>query len=218
MNTPSRSSGRFGALLVLALVLSTTASHAYTLIVAPARFSVIQVAMDVLSRSPSVLVSYQGEPSAQDPVLHAWNGGEWVPVSLKDYREVNFLQRTPDRTVLIGNDNVLPQVLLDASSWSPRVERISDLTTGALINEFGRILKWRSSDWKWFTKRYNLTLTDESEPRRHSSWYDQQGPLPDRPRIVPPAARPSSYERGDMEPVPVVPPAQDSAVEADPVP
>ena len=205
MNTPSPWSRRVGALLVLTLSLSTIASQAYTLIVAPARFSVIQVAMDVLQRSPAVLVSYQGERTTPDPLLHAWNGTEWIAVSLKDFREVNFLQRTPERAVLIGNDDVLPQVLLEATAWAPRVERVSDLTTGSLVNEFGRILGWRSADWKWFSKRYNLTLTDESEPRRRSSWYDQAGPLPDRPRLVPHAAQPPAAAPAELEPVPVTP-------------
>lgn len=201
---------RMGGVFVAAMILSAASAQAFTLIVAPARYSVIQVAQDILQRSEAVLVSYQGEASTPEPTLFAWNGSEWVSVSMKDFREVNFLQRVPDRTVLIGGQDVLPQVLVDASSWSPRIERISDLTTGALVNEFGRILNWRSADWKWFAKRYNLTLTDEAEPRRHTSWYDQPGPLPDRPHLVPPRATASP----DSAPVPVVTVTSDAPVEA----
>ncbi|MBW7908666.1 MAG: hypothetical protein H3C50_07075 [Kiritimatiellae bacterium] len=178
-----------GGMLIAAVVLSAVSAEAFTLIVAPARYSVMQVAQDVLQRTPSVLVSYQGDAATAEPLLHAWNGREWVPMSMKDYREVSFLQRTPDEVVLIGGQDVLPQALVDASSWAPRVERVSDLTTGALVNEFGRIMKWRDSEWRWFAKRYNLALTDEAEPRRRSSWYDQPGPLPDRPDLRPPSAR-----------------------------
>lgn len=171
--------------LSLALMVGTVlSSPAYTLLVAPARYSVMQVAFDLLGRTPSVLVSYQGEGTAVDPVLHAWNGSEWVLVTLKDYREGNFLQRTPDRIILIGDDTVLPSRILDASTWVSDVVRIRDLTTGSLVNEFGHILKWRDADWAWFAKRYNLNLQDESAARRSSSWYDRTGPLPDRPRIL----------------------------------
>ncbi|MCZ7592775.1 MAG: hypothetical protein M5U15_11800 [Kiritimatiellae bacterium] len=173
---------RVGGLLVAALFLFSVTAQAFTLIVAPARYSVIQFAQDVLQRTPSVLVSYQGEATSEEPTLHAWNGSEWVPVSMKDYREVSFLQRVPDRTILIGGRDILPQSLVDASSWSPRVERITDLNTSGLVNEFGRILNWRTSEWQWFAKRYNLSLEDEAAARRSSSWYDQAGPLPDRPR------------------------------------
>ena len=189
-----------GLSLLGALLFGAWPAYAFTLIVAPARYSVMQVAMDVLQRSPAVLVSYQGEPDSAEPRLHAWNGKEWVAVSMKDYREASFLQRTPDATVLIGNDDVLPKVLQDASTWSPRVDRVTDLTTSSLVNEFGRLLQWRTADWKWFAKRYNLDLKDESEPRRRSSWYDQPGPLPDRPQLIP---RRSSAPADD-KPVPVV--------------
>lgn len=204
---------RVGGLLVAALVLFAVSANAFTLIVAPARYSVIQFAQDVLQRTPSVLVSYQGEAASPDPLLHAWNGSEWVPVSLKDYREVSFLQRVPDRTILIGGRDILPQVLVDASSWSPRVERITDLNTSGLVNEFGRILNWRTSEWRWFAKRYNLSLEDEAAARRQSSWYDQTGPLPDRPRPLGTLLETSP----ENAPVPVVEPA-DAAAEAESVP
>jgi hypothetical protein len=191
---------------------------AFTLIVAPARYSVMQVAQDVLLRSPAVLVSYQGDAATPEPTMHAWNGREWVSVTLKDFREVNFLQRLPSRTILVGSDDVLPRVILEAAAWSPRIDRITDMSTGALINDFGRILQWRASDWQWFSRRYNMTLVDEAAPRRASSWYDQPGPLPDRPRITPPLgarpARPTPPEIAAPEPSPV--PVIEAA--GDPVP
>lgn len=193
-------------------------ADAYTLIVAPARYSVLQVAFDVLQRTPSVLVSYQGEGSSAEPVLHAWNGGEWVFVSLKDYREVNFLQRVPDQTILIGNDEVLPSVLVEASSWSSDIVRARELSTSALVNEIGHALQWKPADWRWFAARYNLKLQDEAEPRRRSSWYDQPGPLPNRPQ---PLARVTEGAASDLHPVPVVtvtPSAEDVAPVAEPAP
>jgi hypothetical protein len=190
---------------------------AFTLIVAPARYSVMQVAQDVLLRSPAVLVSYQGSASTEDPKMHAWNGREWVAVTLKDFRELNFLQRMPNRTILVGNDDILPRVILEAIGWSPRTDRITDMSTGALITDFGRILQWSESDWKWFARRYNMTLVDEAAPRRATSWYDQPGPLPDRPRVVPPPGvrpvRPVPPEviAPEPEPVAVIEAAGDSA-------
>ncbi len=204
-----------GAVVVVAL-FAVMSAEAFTLIVAPARYSVIQVAQDVLQRAPAVLVSYQGDAASSEPLLHAWNGREWVQMSMKDYREVSFLQRTPDQVVLIGGPDVLPQSLVDASSWASRVERVSDLTTGALVNEFGRVLNWRDSEWQWFAKRYNLTLTDEAAPRRHTSWYDQPGPLPDRPDLRPSSAKAPAV----TSPVPVVdvPAAEPSPVFVNDVP
>ena len=175
---------RLLAVVVLLLASLAVSSPAYTLMVVPARYSVLQVAFDVLARHASVLVSYQAKDVASEPVLHAWNGSEWTLLTLKDYREGNFLQSVPERAVLVGDDATLPSSILEASAWISEVVRVRDLTSGALVNEFGHILQWRPSEWNWFAKRYNLNLKDESEARRKSSWYDQAGPLPDRPRII----------------------------------
>jgi len=167
--------------IALAFPPAATTAHAtsqgYTLIVAPARYSVMQVAFDLVNRYSAVLVSYQGEANTAEPLLHAWNGQEWVRVTLSDYREVNFLQQTPNRTVLIGDDQTLPAALADASSWSPQIIRITEIDTAALVNEFGKLLSFKDADWNWFASRYNLDLKDENAPLRARSWYDQPGPL-----------------------------------------
>lgn len=176
------------------------ACPAFTLIVAPARYSVLQVAFDVLARSPAVLVSYQNGGASGEPALYVWSGTDWSPLSLSNYREGNFLQQVPDQAVLLGDEATLPASLAEASSWMSNVVRVRDLTTGVIVNEFGHILKWGTSEWNWFARRYNLDLRDESEARRKSSWYDQPGPLPDRPHPL----HPSASGRREARPVPVV--------------
>ena len=152
----------------------------YTLIVAPARYAVMQVASDIVQRHPAMLVSYQNDTASAEPLLHAWDTTrqEWTHITLQEFREVSFLQKMPARTVLLGDDNVLPAVIKDAAGWSPEVIRVHSLNAAALVNEFGRLLKWPPAEWKWFAARYNLTLNDESEALRKSSWYDQKGPKP----------------------------------------
>ena len=145
--------------LVLLGAVSTPAAvsgQGYALIVSPARYSVLQVCFDVVQRESAVLVSYQGESSTAEPRLHAWNGVEWTPVSMQDFREASFLEQTPSRTILIGDDKTLPAVIADAATWAARTDRIKDLTSSALVNDFGRIVDWGSADWKWFAARYNL--------------------------------------------------------------
>ncbi|MFH0909372.1 MAG: hypothetical protein V1929_11465 [bacterium] len=169
--------------VLLALTFPPSASTAlardqgYALIVVPARYSVMQVAFDIVNRHSAVLVSYQGEAVTADPLLHAWNGQEWIRITLSDYRDVNFLQQTPNRTVLVGDDQTLPASLSEASSWSPQVVCFTDLDTAALVNEFGKLFSFTEQDWKWFAARYNLDLQDENAPLRSRSWYDQPGPL-----------------------------------------
>ncbi len=229
-------------LSVLGVLAPLSSAPAFTLIVAPARYSVLQVAFDVLQQYPSVLVSYQSSPNQADPVLHAWNGSEWVLVTMKDYREVNFLESLPDRTILIGDASVLPDSLVEASSWAPGMNRVTALDTATLVNELGRSQGWTDAVWKWFAARYGLSLADEAAERRQVSWYEQQhGPLPDRPRLLPgkkaaktlvveplPAAEPvappmevdviAPVDASPVAPVDLMPPAmeQEPAVSVDP--
>ena len=185
----------------------------YTLIVAPARYSVMQLLFDVVARNPAVMVSYQaGRPDAE-PLLHAWNGTEWVAISLTDFRELSFVQEVPKRTVLIGDDATLPAAVREAATWSRDRVQLTTLGNAALASEFGRLFKWPASEWKWFAARYNLKLQDESEPLRKSSWYDQQGPLPRQtaPKVIREVA---PAENVTPAPQPKLPPAADQGAAA----
>lgn len=151
------------------------------LLVTPSRYSVMQVAFDVARRYPTVLVSYQG--SDQAPVLHVWNGYEWMPLSLDDYKSGAFLQSYPSRTIFLGDDALLPADLRSIQSWCDASTQIADLETTPLVNGIGRYLPFTPADWRWFAGRYNLTLTnlkaEEAEAAKRESWYDGKAPVKD---------------------------------------
>ncbi len=145
-----------------------------TMLVVPARYSVMQVAFDAASRYPCVLVSYQGDATTEEPLLHAWNGQEWVRITAADYAAGSFLQVTPSQTVLIGDEKLLPPTLVNSvASWCSRVTTIPSVNTTDLINSFSRIFNFRKDDWAWFSARYNLQLNDVNEDARKKSWYDR---------------------------------------------
>lgn len=152
------------------------------LLVAPARVNVMQVAFDVANRYSTVLVSYQGKPEA--PVLHAWGGYEWYPLSLADYQSGAFLVAYPERVVFLGDDGLLPASLKDVGAWCGETTQVGDLETPGLVNALGRYIPFTPADWRWFAGRYNLTLENQNaavaEAARKSSWYDEGG-KPDDP-------------------------------------
>ncbi|NLG33877.1 MAG: hypothetical protein GX548_00835 [Lentisphaerae bacterium] len=151
------------------------------LLVVPSRYSVMQVAFDVARRYPTVLVSYQG--TMEEPVLHVWNGYEWMPLSLADYQSGAFLQAYPGRTVFLGDDTLLPASLRSINAWCEKVVQLPDLQTPQLVNGIGQTLPFTPSDWRWFAGRYNLTLTnlraEEAEKAREESWYSGKDPVQD---------------------------------------
>lgn len=172
-------SGLVKAAIVLTLLACVSISQALvartpdlTMVVVPARYSVLQVSFDLIKRFPAVLVSYQGDATTDIPMIHAWNGQEWVAVTLDDYREASFLQVTPLRTIIVGDENMVPAVLTEASSWCQDVVNIPSIDTATIVNSFGRLFGFTRSDWQWFSKRYNLGLQDINSEKRKHSWYD----------------------------------------------
>jgi len=171
---------RITLVLLLFSVLAVAVCNAVprrglTLLVAPSRYSVIQVAFDIVHRYGVALVSYEGDASSQNPELFAWNGMEWVKVSLQDYADCTFMQTAPTRTILIGGDDLLPPLLAEyAEGWSLEVLNIPSVRTADLVNSFANIFSFRKYDWSWFSQRYNLKLEDLNSARRKESWYDRQ--------------------------------------------
>mgnify|MGYP003588187245 CR=1 FL=1 len=174
-----------GAAWVLALagpaVQPAVAQADAVLLVTPSRYSVMQVAFDVARRYPTVLVSYQG--ADPEPVLHVWNGYEWMPLALADYQSGAFLQTYPGRTVFLGDDALLPASLRSISAWCAKTTQIPELETTALVNAIGQYLPFTPADWRWFAGRYHMTLTnlkaEEAEAARKESWYDGKTPVKD---------------------------------------
>ena len=162
------------AILILAATAATVPAGDVTMLVVPARYSVLQVAFDAANRFPTVLVSYQGDASSEAPLLHAWNGSEWVGIGIDQYAAANFLQVIPNRVVLVGDEKLLPGVLASSvSTWCPNVLNVPSIDTAALVNSLSKIYPFNASDWRWFTGRYNLSLTDLNAERRRTSWYDR---------------------------------------------
>ena len=153
------------------------------LLVTPSRYSVMQVAFDVARRYPTVLVSYQG--TAAEPVLHVWNGYEWMPLSLADYQSGAFLQSYPARAIFLGDDALLPASLRSINNWCAQSTQVPGLGNHELVNGIGSYLPFTPADWRWFAGRYNLTLTnlkaEEAEAARRESWYNGTGPVQDPP-------------------------------------
>jgi hypothetical protein len=189
------------------------------LLVTPSRYSVMQVAFDVARRYPTVLVSYQG--TDKDPVLHVWNGYEWMPLSLADYQSGAFLQSYPARAIFLGDDALLPASLRSINAWCDKSTQIPALGNHELVNGIGSYLPFTPSDWRWFAGRYNLTLknlkAEEAEAAKHESFYDGTAPVKEpAPSFFKYFSR-SRRNRGSVQAAPLEP-VSGSEGEATPAP
>lgn len=144
-----------------------------TLLVIPARYTVVQLGMDMVKKYSTVLISYQQQGETEAPLLHVWNGSTWIHISIEDYRDLRFLKKTPYQVIFVGEEDQCPDVLIDEVRWADKKWLVSAVDTAGLVNNLGTIWSFKKSDWQWFARRYNLELKDMNEPRRRESWYDR---------------------------------------------
>lgn len=160
------------ATLTPAMAMAKRPAEPLTMLVIPARYSIVQLAFDVARNFPVVLVSYQGDAKSKDPRLYAWNGKEWISITLDSYTKVDFVSVKPDRILLVGTDELLPPSLVSGSSWCPKVKEIKVLDNPSLVSNFGQAFNFTDADWRWFAQRYNLQIHNANAPCDGQSWYD----------------------------------------------
>jgi hypothetical protein len=164
---------KFGLMAAALLTMGGTALAGGTVVVVPARYNVMQVAMDIAARNGVTLVSYQGEATTAKPLIHVWNGQSWNFVALEDFQTGKFLTEKPKQTLVIGDEHMVPQVFAPISAWASQQETIATIETQPMLNQLGAALKFRSTDWQWYASRYNLKLADLNAPIRKTSYYDR---------------------------------------------
>lgn len=155
-----------------------TLDSGYAMLVVPARYSVIQIMMDVIDQRPCVLVAYQSDPALPGQYrVDVWNGQAWLEVNAADLADLNFVRVPPANVVLVGSDSLVPPEVLSALELRPDLVRIYDVDNASIVNDLDPVFSWNRREWAWFAARYNLALEDEAAAYRNSSWYDQPGPL-----------------------------------------
>ena len=125
-----------------------------------------------MTRMRSVkVVSFRGDAESAEPVLYLWTGSEWRYVSVADFSENRFLKKLLSRVIIIGDDKMVPSVLIQCVNWCSNVEWIETLDIAELLNAFDRTFTFKNREWKWLARRYGLTLIDTNAERRSFNPY-----------------------------------------------
>ena len=188
------------ALFGLGLAADTAAAseRAVTLLVVPARPRVIQLAFDLIKLRAVAVVAWHGDAKTAEPVLHVWAGSDWQYVSLSAFAEQTFLPGQIGEVIVVGDDQLVPAVLLNSMPWCPNVKRISTINIADLLNSLDQSLAFRDREWQWLAGRYELTLTDLNAERRNKNPYAT-------PRSkLPIEKREFKQEKGDLAPAQLV--------------
>lgn len=157
----------------LAEAVSSRKPSGLSVIVAPANYTVLQVAFDIADHYPALIVSYEDDGNSVDPFMHVWNGTAWRRLTLEGYSSGAFLGHSPSQVLVIGDDNVLSETLLAQSEgWGSQAYILPKAPLRDLVNQLGQRFRFGKRDWAYFAKRYKLSLVDLNAARRDASWYD----------------------------------------------
>ena len=197
-------------LLLVACVLpfaGAAETAGLTLIVIPARYTVVQFAFDVAKLRQVYLVAYDTEGKSQALVLYVWDSGagEWLRTSLEEYRSGAIFLTQPERVIVIGADQDVPAGMMDASLWSDEVGRIPSIKIVDMVNGMHQAFSFKASEWRWLAKRYKLELEDRNEERRRYGRYGPPGRKQRQPDLSHPepdvVVMPMSLDAPAMVPV-----------------
>jgi len=142
-----------------------------SIIVMPARKRVVQLAFQMSRCKDIGMVTYNTNPTLREPLIHVWNGQEWIQITMQDFVQGSFMSGDPKHVFLLGDSNITPLRMLDDVSWYKDLHRLTTLDTTTLINEIGKALKFSSRQWKWLAEENGLKIQDQNaDRRRYGRW------------------------------------------------
>ena len=126
--------------IVIALVVLTTVcgssvyaarSSSSDVLVVPSRFTIMQLAFDIVFLRDVSLISYEAGTDGADPILYVWDktASAWKGLTVDEYAVGSFLATTPREMILVGSDSDLPATLIAGASQAKKVTRIDTMKT-----------------------------------------------------------------------------------------
>jgi hypothetical protein len=173
----------------------------------------VQLGFDVMQVADIGLVAYASSSAESDPLIHVWNGRDWIPITVEDYLGGTFLRTAPANLVLVGEPPVLPPRLAGSPVWAANTHQIPSLDKAEIINALGKFVDFSPADWNRLAAANGLTLRDQNAERRRYGRYGPPGTMPVRPAQAPRAA-----EMPPPAPVLPVPEAKGGEVKTEPPP
>ena len=143
------------------------------LLMVPHEEQMIKVGLDFAERHPSLLISYR--LGAQNTAaLKGWTGTEWVYVSVANFQSGNFFREGPDEAIIIQANQPFPEGLIPSASWCDDVFKINSNKLRPVIHLVGQALHFRYDDWKWFSKRYDMSIAKLNPTESGIYWYNRR--------------------------------------------
>lgn len=170
-------------------------SNSSDVLVVPSRFTIVQLAFDIVTLRDVSLIAYESSDKDAEPVLFFWNKttSAWESLTIDEYSVGSFTTATPSEMILIGSDKDLPASLISGASQAPIVTRIKSLNVAPVINELNKSMNFSPEEWKILAERHGLKIKDRNEELRRWGRYGppgQKNKENKEPEVITPVAPP----------------------------
>jgi hypothetical protein len=140
-----------------------------TMVVVPREPQAVQVALDMAKYTPVLPVCYQ--TTQTKPILHAWNGEGWVPVSMEDYTNGAFFTRPPQYAVIVEPANApAPECLIPDGTWCKKGARLTSTDRRIMTHLLGLHFDLPYRYWLQLSKRYGTPVERLNPSLKNVIW------------------------------------------------
>ena len=150
-----------------------------SVLLVPNRYAIVQFAFTVAQMRKMPLFTYEERVGVDSLIMYAWDVDqhEWQKTDLSEYRSGSLVTTPVDNVILLGEEGGLPEELSQSPMWCANVEQIETLDIVKIINSLNDVLKFKKHEWRWFAKKYGLTLKDLNKDRRRYGRYGKPGKM-----------------------------------------
>jgi hypothetical protein len=154
--------------------LQARSSKAETLIVVPARERTIKLAIDLaqMRKNVSVVTFRLPVKAKSDPVFFLWEKGSWQPIMYDDFCEMKCLTKLPGKVMIIGDNEAIPNSVINAMPWAEKTVRIPTFVIADIINQLDAHFAFTEKEWKKLAANHGLILQDLNAEKRKFNPYD----------------------------------------------
>lgn len=152
-----------------------------SVMIVPARHTIMQIAFDMVRLRGVSLVSYRESEAGDTLAAYSWDapGRRWIKVDAGDYGD-GALFGDAHFVVLVGRDTKIMDGILEAEGWSGPVREIPTMDIAPIVNGLNDIYNFNGREWRWLAARYRLQIEDLNYERRKYGRYGRPRSIPER--------------------------------------
>ena len=152
---------------------SQAGSKGPTLLVIPARYTLVQFAFDIARLRSVYLLSYRNDGDSYSTFILDKSSQDWLDADPASGGSLFAV--VPAHTIIIGSVDERALSLADFTGDGSVTSRIPSLDLKDVVNGLNEHFHFRGTEWRWLAARYQLELNDRNAERRRWGRYGRPG-------------------------------------------